>query len=275
MAMAPPRILVLKTGTTFPRTRRRFGDFDRWFLDALRGTEAQFEVRDAVSAPPPPLHDYDGVLVTGSPASVCDQPAWLDALEKALQEAVLRQETPVLGVCFGAQALASAVGGRVSKNPLGWEIGTVRVQRTEAGRRDALLGGDTDELCFQSTHQDVIEALPGEAVVLAGNRMSPVQAFRLGSQVWGVQFHPEASPAILEDLIRWRRVPLEMQPALDAAGQTGYRVALDGLTPTPEGRSLLVRFVELSSSCSGRSVPSKSALETLSPGRPKRNPPVA
>ncbi len=246
--MASPRILVLKTGTTFSGTRRRFGDFDRWFLDALRGTEAQFEVCDAVSVPPPCLHDYDGVLVTGSPASVCDQAAWLDALEEALQEAVLRQETPVLGVCFGAQALASALGGRVSRNPLGWEIGTVRVRRTDAGKRDALLGGDADTLCFQATHQDLIEALPGEAVVLAGNGMSPVQAFRLGSQVWGLQFHPEVSPAILEDLIRRRRAPLERQPALDAAGRNGYRLALDGLAPTPAGRSLLVRFVELTNS---------------------------
>jgi GMP synthase (glutamine-hydrolysing) len=244
MALAPPRILVLKTGTTHPGTRRRFGDFDRWFLDALRGVDACFEVHDTLGDPPPDLRDYDGVLITGSPASVYDQSARLDALEEALRQAVQHQETPVLAVCFGAQALASALGGRVSKNPLGWEIGTIRIEMTEAGRHDELLGGDAGERRFQATHQDVIDALPGEAVVLAGNGMSPVQAFRVGPRVWGVQFHPEVSPAILESLIRSRRVLLEKQPAASAIGLTRYQAAVEGLRPTPAGRSLLLRFLE-------------------------------
>jgi GMP synthase (glutamine-hydrolysing) len=241
--VASPRILVLKTGTTFAGTRRRFGDFDRWFLDALRASGAHFQIRDVTGAPPPPLPGYDGVLVTGSPAGVPDRPGWLGPLEETLQEAVRRQQTPVLAVCFGAQALASAVGGRVVRNPRGWEIGTVRVQRTEAGRKDRLLGGEAPEIPFQSTHQDVIEALPGDAVVLAGNGMSPVQAFRMGARVWGVQFHPEASPAILEDLIRARRELLQAE----RGGCSEYRARLDGLGPTPMGQQLLMRFVALSS----------------------------
>ncbi len=240
--MAPPRILVLKTGTTFPGTRRRFGDYDRWFMDALRECNVRFESRDVTCSPPPPFTDYQGVLITGSPASVSDDPEWLGPLKEALREAVRQQRTPVLAVCFGAQVLASALGGRVVRNPRGWEMGTVRVRRTEAGREDRLLGAEADAVSFQATHQDIIEALPGDAVVLAGNRMCPIQAFRMGAQVWGMQFHPEVSPAILEDLLRARRELLEAT----AGGSSEYLALLAGLGQTPKGRELLVRFVELS-----------------------------
>jgi len=240
--MASPRILVMKTGTTFPGTRRRFGDFDRWFLDALRGSDAEFEVFDVTCAPPPPLTDYEGVLITGSPASVYEQPGWLGSLENTLREAVQQQQTPVLAVCFGAQALASAVGGRVVRSPRGWEMGTVRVELTEPGRLDQLLRAEAPRVLFQATHQDIIAALPATAVVLAGNHMSPVQAFRMGARVWGVQFHPEASTAILEDLIRARRELLEA----GAGGPSAYRARLEQLGPTPMGKELLRRFVELS-----------------------------
>jgi len=248
MTATPPRILVLKTGTTHAGTRRRYGDFDRWFLDALRGSGAHFDVRDVTAAPPPCLDRHDGVLVTGSPVGVYERPDWLDALENALREAAKSQRTPLLGVCFGAQALASALGGQVKRNPQGWEIGTIQVRRTPEGCADPLLGGDNEEaLTFQATHQDFIETLPDEALVLAGNDTSPVQAFRVGARVWGVQFHPEATPAILEDLIRERRELLG--PA--------YCSALEGLSPTPRGRELLMRFVQL-----GCTPPYSNAPET-------------
>jgi GMP synthase (glutamine-hydrolysing) len=248
-----PGILILKTGTTFPDTRRRYGDFERWFIDSLRGCTARFQVWDATETPPPALEGYQGVIVTGSPASVYEDLPWLPPVEDVLREAVRRQDTPVLAVCFGAQVLASAMGGRVIRNPLGWEIGTVRVQRTEAGRRDPLLGGETAEMQVQATHQDFIEALPGEAVLLAANEMSPVQAFRYGDRVWGTQFHPEATPDILADLIRARRELLEQGGGNGGPNGSGrYQEILGGLAPTPEGRELLKRFVGIAAGSGGR-----------------------
>jgi GMP synthase (glutamine-hydrolysing) len=237
-------ILLLKTGTTFAGTRRRFGDFDRWFLDALRGSGACYHVHDATAAPVPSFSGYGGVLVTGSPASVYDGLDWLPALEEELRLACAQQRTPVLAVCFGAQALASALGGRVGLNPRGWEIGTVEVERTAEGRDDLLLAGD-GKVSFQATHQDHVEDLPDKAVILAGNEMSPVQAFRVGSQVWGVQFHPEGTPAIVEDLIRARRKLLG----------ASYRACLESLHPSPFGRELLQRFVRLCKSPADSNAP--------------------
>ncbi|MGD8375831.1 MAG: gamma-glutamyl-gamma-aminobutyrate hydrolase family protein [Acidobacteriota bacterium] len=230
-----PRILIVKTGTTYPETRRRFGDYDRWFVDALRGARAAFRVHDITRQGVPRLDGCDGVIITGSPAGVYERLSWMPELERLLRRLADRQDLPALGVCFGAQALAAGLGGHVAVNPRGWEIGTVRVRRTAAAREDPLLGGSRDG-CFQATHQDWIERLPGGALVLAENEACPVQAFRVGERVWGTQFHPEATAAVLEDLIRRRRAALE-------GGRGGYRGRLASLRPTPEGRQLLRRFV--------------------------------
>ena len=238
-----PRILIIKTGTTNPATRRRFGDYDRWFVDALRGVAARFTVHDITRSSAPTLAPYLGMIITGSPAGVYERASWMGDLAALLREVAERQAPPALCVCFGAQALAESLGGRVTPNPLGWEIGTIRVRRTDAGREDALLGGEAEELTVQATHQDWIEALPGGAVVLAENGMSPFQAFRLGEQVWGTQFHPEATPAILEELLRSRRDSL-----VEEKGARGYRSLLDRLSLAPAGRQLLARFVRRAAS---------------------------
>lgn len=238
-----PRILILKTGTTFARTRRRFGDFDRWFLDALRGSQVAFEVRDVTAAPPPSLAGYHGVIVTGSPAAVYDRAAWMGPFSGLLRDLAERQSVPTLAVCFAAQALAEVLGGRVERCPAGWEIGTVRVRLTPAGQRDPLLGGDGPEACFQATHQDWIAEIPFGAVLLAENDRSPIQAFRIGERVWATQFHPEATAAILEDLVRARRGILLAETGGDARGEARYQEILLRLAPTPWGSQLLNRFV--------------------------------
>ena len=239
-----PRLLILKTGTTFPRTRRRFGDFDRWFLDALRGRSLTFDVRDVTTVPPPSVAGYHGVIVTGSPAAVYDRAAWMGPFSRLLHELAERQSVPTLAVCFAAQALAQILGGRVEPCPGGWEIGTVRVRLTAGGRRDPLLGGEEAEPYVQATHQDWIAELPSGALLLAENDRSPVQAFRVGERVWGTQFHPEGTAAILEDLIRARRAILLAQAGGESRGEACYQEILRGLAPTPWGGRILGRFVQ-------------------------------
>jgi GMP synthase (glutamine-hydrolysing) len=243
-----PRILILKTGSTFPTTRRRFGDFDRWFLDALQSSPASFHVCDVVSRRPQQLEEYDGVIVTGSPAAAYDREEWLEVLEATLRDTVERGQA-LLAVCFGAQVLASALGGSVVPSPLGWEIGTVQVELEADAARDPLLGPAAPDPRFQATHRDLIETLPAGAVVLAGNAASPVQAFRVGDCAWGTQFHPEVTPGIVEDLIRTRRNTLQRSTGpTGPLGETGYRELLGAVAPTPSGRTILESFVRLAGS---------------------------
>jgi GMP synthase-like glutamine amidotransferase len=81
-------------------------------------------------------------------------------------------------------------------------------------------------------------------VLLAGNDRSSVQAFRIGERVWGTQFHPEGTAAILDDLVRARRDLLVAGAGGGSAGEARYREILRSLSPAPWGRHLLRRFVE-------------------------------
>jgi GMP synthase (glutamine-hydrolysing) len=196
-------LLIVQTGTT-----HLHGDYPTWFRRALaisdipvcRAHEGE-RLQAALDR-----HRPSGVIVTGSPLSVMEEAPWMLDLGSELLRIGARG-TPVLGVCFGHQLLARAAGGRVVLNPRGREIGTVKVQLTEAGRRDPLFAwaGGAGEIEVQATHMDAVDPLPPGAVTLASNENSAVQAFRLSETVAGVQFHPELSPEAMRDLIFSRR----------------------------------------------------------------------
>ncbi len=147
-----------------------------------------------------------GIIVSGSPLSVTDRAPWMLELGDDLLR-VAAQGTPVLGVCLGHQLLARAAGGEVVQNPRGREIGTVRVQLTEAGRKDVLFASwaDRPEIEVQATHLDAVDPLPPGAQVLASNENTAAQAYRLSETVAGVQFHPELWAEAMRDLILSRR----------------------------------------------------------------------
>ncbi len=90
--------------------------------------------------PPLPSLDADGLIITGFPAMVTDRPAWLDGTTVWLRN-VVAAGMPTLGVCFGHQLLAHALGGTVGWNPGGRAYGTIRIDQLEAGGPDPLLGG--------------------------------------------------------------------------------------------------------------------------------------
>ncbi len=241
------RLLILKTGRTAEEVLREHGDYDRWFGAAVErrfGGAVGLGVRDVtrVGASLGSLEPFAGVIVTGSTSAAHRPEPWMGPLSDFLRTAE-RAGRPVLCVCFGMQLLAQARGGRVATNPLGWEIGGAEIALTADGRADPLFAGLPPSVKVLTTHQDRVERLPPGAVLLASNACSSVQAFRAAGDVWGVQFHPEATRPILERLIRLRADQLgggEDRPQ-------EVRRLLDGLT-TPDlelGRTVLDNFVRL------------------------------
>ena len=247
LLQAMPRVLIVRTGSTAPEIQREHGDYDRWFRSALVGHDVTFDICDAMRAPIPDLSPYAGVLVTGSVKSILAPEAWMDGLAAFLRGAA-GQGVPVLCVCFGCQALAHARGGRVVQSPAGWEIGAVEVNLTNAARLDPLFEGLPSPLPVLATHEDRVETLPPGAVLLAGNDSAPIQAFRAGERLWGVQFHPEATPAILRELILLRRDRLEAgarERGVDPGRHIdGLLKGLDLFDPRP-ARRLLANFTRL------------------------------
>jgi GMP synthase-like glutamine amidotransferase len=116
--------------------------------------------------------------------------AWFPAVEALLRTAV-RERVPTLGICLGAQMLASAHSGTVERSPAGPEIGPRLVAKRDAAESDPLFGPLPMLPDVIQWHGDEITELPLNAVLLATSTNYPVQAFRIGTAAWGVQFHPE------------------------------------------------------------------------------------
>jgi len=114
---------------------------------------------------------------------------------------VLERNIPLLGICFGHQLLAEAMGGHADYHPKGREIGTVSIQLTPEGKQDRLLGALPDDFLAHTTHAQTVIKLPPDALRLAENSFEIHHAFRLGDSAWGIQFHPEFSADIMRAYI--------------------------------------------------------------------------
>ena len=229
------RVLLVRTGSPSPEALQRFGDFSEWFERLLA---PEVVVVDAVRAEPfPGLDRIGGVLVTGSSASVISPEAWIDRLGRWLLG--VARSTPVLGVCFGHQLLARALGAVVERNPAGPELGTQSVELTPEGRRDPLFSGLASPLLVQESHEDHVPVAPPGATVLATNLHSPVQAFAVGPHIRAVQFHPEFDASRSRALFRETRASLEAsRPGLADA-------ALASIRDTPDAERILANWVRV------------------------------
>ena len=105
-----------------------------------------------------------------------------------------RADFPFLGACFGVGALGSHQGAVLDRR-YGEPVGIVRVTLTAAGRGDPLLRELPEEFDAFTGHKEAVSELPGHAVLLASSAACPVQAFRLGANVYATQFHPELDAA--------------------------------------------------------------------------------
>lgn len=131
--------------------------------------------------PLPPQRGVSGIVIAGSHAMVTDRAPWSEALADWLAEAV-PVGMPVLGVCYGHQLLAHALGGEVDYHPAGPEVGTVPVRLTPATRSDPLFSELPELFHAHATHAQSVLRLPASAVHLAGNDYEPNHAFCVGER---------------------------------------------------------------------------------------------
>jgi GMP synthase-like glutamine amidotransferase len=178
---------------------RRLGE---WLTDA--GLELTVVRPHAGEALPETLDDYLALVILGGAQDAfpddAGQPGapWFPQLEGLLRKAV-RNHVPTLGVCLGAQLLATAHGGLVERSTSGPEIGPGLVARRDAADRDPLFKRVPLLPDVVQWHHDEITELPLNAVLLAASPRYPNQAFRLGDRAWGLQFHIECDPAMIAD----------------------------------------------------------------------------
>ena len=125
-------LLVLRAGDALPEVAALHGEFAAWIeraaAAAWQGPWALHDLRS--SDPLPDCRSVAGIIITGSVSSVTERAPWMVRAESYVRE-VVSAERPLLGICFGHQLMAQALGGEVGKNPRGREIGTVEVTRCE------------------------------------------------------------------------------------------------------------------------------------------------
>ncbi|MBN1825542.1 MAG: glutamine amidotransferase [Candidatus Eisenbacteria bacterium] len=229
-------VLILKVGEALPGIRERRGDFEDWIGRGLGGG-LPVRVADGRREALPDPAEYAGVVVTGSRENVTDGTAWMIRAAQWLSGAV-RQEVPLLGICFGHQILAYALGGEVGPNPAGRNFGTVSFRSAAGAAGDPLFRGFPDSFPAQASHAQRVLRLPPGAVLLASADADPHAAFRAGSRVWGVQFHPEFDAGITADYVDAYRKEL-------AAGGLDPDRLISGVRETPEAAAILRRFAEV------------------------------
>src|SRR3954469_3447542 len=143
------------------------------------------------------LEDYSGLIMGGSPFNSSDPPEAKSEVQRRVEaelatllDAVVAADFPMLGACYGVGTIGTHEGALVDRTYTE-PVGPVSVTLTDEGRRDSLFGVLPPAFDAFVGHKEAIHELPRHAVLLASSPACPVQAFRVGSNVYATQFHPE------------------------------------------------------------------------------------
>lgn len=186
------KIGILQTGHSPAELLGGRGNYSDLFVTFLDGQGFDFEVFCVVDmAFPQNAHVCDGWLITGSRHGAYEDHPFIPPLEKLIRD-IYAADLPLVGICFGHQIIAQALGGKVEKFAGGWAV----------GRQSYDWQGETVHL--NAWHQDQVVALPEGATVCAGNDFCANAALVYGTKAFTIQAHPEFDGDFVEGLATHR-----------------------------------------------------------------------
>jgi GMP synthase (glutamine-hydrolysing) len=231
-------LYIIKAGSTFDQTVKKFGDFEHMILRGLGISSDQVHIIDARSGKTlPKPQNCLAVIVTGSHNMVTENLSWSLQIEAWILK-ILEVEIPYLGICYGHQLLGRAMGGQVDDRAKGPQVGTFELIGFQASRTDSLFCDLPQNFPVHLSHSQTVTKLPPEACLLAGNQSEPHLAFRVGKSAWGLQFHPEYNEWVVRDYIDHYLKSGEISTA-------AAKELLDKIRETPEANAMLQKFIRL------------------------------
>lgn len=187
------KIGILITGHAIPEFHDDFGgDYDAVFAHMLRGHEFEFEGFNVVDNEfPEGPEAADGWLITGSKHGAYEDHDWIPPLEQLIRD-IYADGRPLVGVCFGHQIVAQALGGKVEKFTGGWSVG--HTTYTIEGR----------DMAINAWHQDQVTELPPGAEVIGSSDFCANAALLYDNRIYTIQPHPEFTSRMVGQLLDTR-----------------------------------------------------------------------
>ena len=222
---APRRIAILLTSNDTSSFAKRFPD-DSYKFRALLEPLAPachfsvVSVKDDVF--PARAEEYDGYVITGSPASVNAPEPWIQRLLAFIRE-LDRARVPTVGVCFGHQAIALALGGRVAPIANGWQLGTATTEFVDAA---PWMEPRSSSLCLYAAHCEEVTHLPAGAQLLGRSTHCRLAAYRIGDHFFTTEYHPEMTLDFMSALATY--LEPKLGPAVTARAREQLAQPVEG-----------------------------------------------
>ncbi|KAK0726337.1 class I glutamine amidotransferase-like protein [Apiosordaria backusii] len=207
--MAPIRLAILEADTPVPQANAQYkgylGVFTHLFTRAVAPEPLESVLtitgHDIVAFPStayPNLDEIDAVLITGSKYNSFDNDDWILSLVEFTRKALIHPRVKVIGVCFGHQIVARAMGCLVRRSDKGWEVSVTETTLTEKGKE---IFGNHESLKIQQMHRDQVYGLPAGSHLLASTEKCPNHGFLVPNRVITIQGHPEFTSEIMNEIL--------------------------------------------------------------------------
>ena len=193
------RIAILETGAPPPALAERHGDYPAMFR-VLLGDDYAFQTFRSQAGDWPEADAFDAAIITGSAAGVYEDAPWIAGLLDWIRAA--RGRTRLIGICFGHQAMAQALGGRVEKSDRGWGVG---LHRYDVVSREPWMDPPAATVAIPVSHQDQVVEAPAGARIILRSDFTPFAGLAWGDDAISLQGHPEFTPAYAAELTAGRR----------------------------------------------------------------------
>lgn len=211
------KLTIIHVGETPAAMQKQFGRYPTQFQNMFASTGEAFDFESAFVLDGAPLPDpgaLEGVVITGSAAGVYDTPTWIDPLRAFVRDAYAAK-TPMLGICFGHQIMADALGGDVRKSEKGWGLGR---HVYEVTANPSFMNG-ASKVAIAASHRDQVITPPAEAEAFLASEFTPNAGliYKNGAAI-SIQPHPEFDVSYSRALIELRRNdPLNDQQVMETS----------------------------------------------------------